>query len=254
MNIGMIIFIVILIILIIIIIRSYIVNNNILTKLSDAKTQQTIPASSLATSSNTGSSNYAYSIWFYINDWTYMYGDPKIIFARKDLSSMVPGSSDGSSSSGTGTSGSYPQPSVSLGAISNDLIIELTVSSTSTPNLNTLIPPCTIQNIPIQQWVNFTMSIYGKTLDTYINGKLVKTCVLPGVPTISTADIIVTPNGGFDGSTAKLAYYPNSLNPEQAWNIYEDGYSGGILSNLTGSYQLNVSVLQNGIEEASLTI
>ena len=37
MNIGMIIFIVILIILIIIIIRSYMVNNNILTKLADAK-------------------------------------------------------------------------------------------------------------------------------------------------------------------------------------------------------------------------
>lgn len=254
MNIGMIIFIVILIILIIIIIRSYIVNNNILTKLSDAKTQQTIPNSSLASSSTTGSSNYAFSIWFYINDWSYRYGEPKIIFARQDLTSLIP--SSGTTPS-TG-SGSYPQPCVTLGTISNDLIIELAVnpntsSSTTTPS-PTLIPPCTIQNIPIQQWVNFTMSIYGKTLDTYINGKLVKTCVLTGVPTISTADVIVTPGGGFDGSTAKLAYYPNSLNPEQAWNIYEDGYSGGILSNLTGSYQLNVSVLQNGIEEASLTI
>ena len=248
MNIGMIIFIVILIILIIIIIRSYIVNNNILTKLSDAKTMQTISAGSLATNSNTGSSNYAYSIWFYINDWNYRYGEEKIIFARKELSNI--GDKIGN------YSGTSPQPSVSLGAITNDLIIELSVYGPVSQTGNIMqIPPCTIQNVPIQQWVNFTMSVYGKTLDTYINGKLVKTCILPAPVYVNNMlDLYVTPGGGFEGSTTKLAFYPNSLNPEQAWNIYEDGYSGGILSNLTGSYQLNISVLQNGTEEASLTI
>ena len=167
----MIIFIVILIILIIIIIRSYIVNNNILTKLSDAKTMQTISAGSLATNSNTGSTNYAYSIWFYINDWNYRYGEEKIIFARKELSNI---------GNKVGTfNGTSPQPCVSLGAIANDLIIELSVYGPVSQTGNIMhIPPCTIQNIPIQQWVNFTMSVYGKTLDTYINGKLVKTCVL----------------------------------------------------------------------------
>jgi hypothetical protein len=248
MNIGMIIFIVILIILIIIIIRSYIVNNNILTKMSDAKITQTISASSLAKNSNTGSSNYAYSIWFYINDWNYRYGEEKIIFARKELSTMASGSGGGSGN------GSNPQPCVSLGAISNDLTIELTVYGESASSRN-IIHPCTIQNIPIQQWVNFTMSVYGKTLDTYINGKLVKTCILPAPVYVNNMlDLYVTPNGGFEGATTKLAYFSNSLNPEQAWNIYEDGYTGGILSNLTGSYQLNISVLQNGTEEASLTI
>ena len=250
MNIGMIIFIVILIIIIIIIIRSYIVNNNILTKLSDAKIMQTIPSGSLATSSKIGSSNYAYSIWFYINDWNYKYGEEKIIFARQ-----APSNPSTSGTSGTPTAvGSDPQPCVILGSITNDLIIDLTVYS-DISRKKTPIPPCTIQNVPIQQWVNFTMSVYGKTLDTYINGKLVKTCILPGIPYINnTLDVYVTPLGGFDGSTSKLAYYPNSLNPEQAWNIYEDGYSGGILSNLTGAYQLNLSVLQNGKQEASLTI
>ena len=242
MNIGMIIFIVILIILIIIIIRSYIVNNNILTKLSDAKILQTISAGSLATNSNTGNSNYAYSIWFYINDWNYRYGYEKIIFAKKEKSQES-------------ENGSKPQPCVSLGAMSNNIIIELTNYNSGSSNPQTKTSTCTIQNIPIQQWVNFTMSVYGKTLDTYINGKLVKTCILDGpVYVDNTKDLYVTPNGGFEGATTKLAYYPNSLNPEQAWNIYEDGYSGGILSNLTGSYQLNISVLQNGKEEASLTI
>jgi len=213
----------------------------------DATTMQTISAGSLATSSNTGSSNYAYSIWFYINDWNYKYGQEKIIFARKDLSSVE---------SVGDYSGTSPQPCVSLGLTSNDLIIELSVYGEVSQTSNIMVlPPFIIQNVPIQQWVNFTMSVYGKTLDTYINGKLVKTFILPSTVYVNDKlDIYVTPNGGFDGSTTKFSYYPNSLNPEQAWNIYEDGYSGGILSNLTGSYQLNISVLQNGIEETSLTI
>lgn len=250
MNIGMIIFIVILIILIIIVIWSYTVKNNILTKLCDAKTQQTIPYTSLASSSNTGSTNYAYSIWFYINDWNYRYQDEKIIFAREALSDI--------SDTSTNNGGTSPQPCVSLTGYSNNLLIAITLyndSANGTNSSGTHKQTCEIQNVPIQQWVNFTMSVYGKSLDVYINGKLVKTCLLTGVPFIdNTLPVYVTPIGGFDGSTTKLAYYANSLNPEQAWNIYEEGYSGGILSNLTGAYQLNISILQNGTEEASLTI
>jgi hypothetical protein len=245
MNIGMIIFIVILIVLIIIIIKSYVINNNILTKLTDAKIQQIIPKDSLATNSNTASSNYAYSIWFYINDWNYRYNDTKVIFCKQELSTP------------TTPNGTYPQPCVSLDAYNNNITTNITCYTvpSGTPSVNKRINSFTVQNIPIQLWVNFTISVYGKTLDTYINGKLVQTNILDGTPYINNdLDVIVTPDGGFDGSTAKFSYYPNSLNPEQAWNIYEDGYSGGILSNLTGSYQLNISVLQNGIEETSLTI
>jgi hypothetical protein len=120
---------------------------------------------------------------------------------------------------------------------------------------NSQVTHCNIKNIPIQQWVNLIISVYGRTLDTYINGKLVRTCLLPGVANVNqNSNVYVTPRGGFEGSTSNFSYYPNALNPEQAWNIYEDGYTGGILSNLTGSYQLNISVLQNGTEEASLTI
>jgi hypothetical protein len=243
MNIGMIIFIVILIVLIIIIIRSYTVNNYILTKLSDAKLQQVIPSSSLATTPNP-SNNYAYSIWFYINDWNYRYNESKTIFCKQELSS---------SNSTEPADGSYPQPCVSLDAYNNNITIKITYySSTGTYPTDIF----KLNNIPIQQWVNFTMSLYGKTLDVYVNGKLVQTNIISGVPYINDNidNIYVTPQGGFDGSTSKFSYYPYSLNPEQAWNIYEDGYSGGILSNLTGSYQLNISVLQNGIEETSLTI
>jgi hypothetical protein len=54
-----------------------------LANLKNGQTMTTINASSLATnSSNVSSSNFAYSIWFYINDFNYRYGEPKVIFGR----------------------------------------------------------------------------------------------------------------------------------------------------------------------------
>ena len=78
---------------------------------------------------------------------------------------------------------------------------------------------------------------------------------MPGVANVNqNSNVYVTPRGGFEGSTSNFSYYPNALNPEQAWNIYENGYGNSILSNLFGTYQLNISLLQNGTQEASLTI
>jgi len=249
MKIGTIVLIVIIIILLFWLISGYIVNKYVLTSLANATAQQTIAASSLASSNSPGNSNFAYSIWFYISNWNYKYGHTKVIFGRMlDTTSTV--------NSETGVGGDYPFPLVYLDKLSNDIKILLTVySSDPTAKNNKYTESCTISNIPIQQWVNFTMSVYGRTLDTYINGKLVRTTVLSGPAiTDSSKDLIVTPAGGFEGSTTKLAYYPNALNPEQEWNIYEKGYGTGFLPNIFGAYQLNISILQNGEQEASLTI
>ena len=256
MNIGTIILIVVIIILLYWLISSYIVNKNILTSMANATVQQTIASSSLASSSTPGNSNFAYSIWFYISSWNTRYGQPKVLLGRMLETTSTPDPE-------TGISGKYPAPVIILGAISNDIDVALTLyasnynvgETTANVQANKYIEhTCRVSNIPIQQWVNFTMSVYGRTLDIYINGKLVRTCVLPGTAAVDTTNnLYVTPLGGFEGSTTKLAYYANALNPEQAWNIYEKGYASG-LSNLFGSYQLNISILQNGEPEASLTI
>jgi hypothetical protein len=247
MKIGTIVLIVIIIILLIWLISGYIVNKYILTSLTNATSLQTISASSLASSNSPGNSNFAYSIWFYISNWNYKYGQTKVIFGRMlETTNTI--------DKDTGIGGQYPFPLVYLDKVTNNIEIQLTTYSNNLTMKNN-VETFTISNIPIQQWVNFTISVYGRTLDTYINGKLVRTNVLSGPAVVdSTKDVIVTPNGGFEGSTTKLAYYPNALNPEQAWNIYEKGYGTGFLPNIFGAYQLNISILQNGEQEASLTI
>jgi hypothetical protein len=106
--------------------------------------------------------------------------------------------------------------------------------------------------IEIQKWVNITFSASTNNIDIYIDGKLVRTCLLPGVASVNNnANVYITPNGGFDGWTSKFQYYPNSLNPQEAWNIYTQGYSNWF----TGfNYKVQISLVENGNTQSSITI
>jgi hypothetical protein len=223
-----------------------------LQNMQNGQTSSQVPASSLATNgSNTPSSNFAYSIWFYVNDWNYRYGEPKVIFGRMGSKSTS------TSSQIQGVSGNDPCPAVVLGAIENNIRISLACypginQQPTTPGGNTVIKTCTVTNVPIQKWVNLTMSVYGRTMDIYLDGKLVRTCLLPGIASVNAnADVYVTPSGGFDGWTTKFQYYPSPLNPQQAWNIYAQGYSSWL--SMFSTYQVSISLVENGNTQSSIT-
>lgn len=228
---------------------------NTLLNLQNGQNSSTITASSLATNgSNIPSSNFAYSIWFYINDFNYRYGEPKVIFGRMGS----PSKSD--SGSIPGISGLDPCPAVVLGAVENNLEISLGCfpginQLPTTPGGSTVIHTCKVSNVPVQKWVNLTISVYGRSLDVYIDGKLAKTCLLPGVANINNkSDIYVTPVGGFDGWTSRFQYYPNALNPQQVYNIYTNGYGGNMFTNFLQGYQIKIALLENGTTQSSVTI
>lgn len=224
-----------------------------LQNIQNGETSSTIKASSLATNgSNVASSNFAYSVWMYVNDWNYRYGEPKVVFGR------MGGSSGSGAGSIPGVSGLDPCPAVVLGDVENNINISLGCypgldQAPTTPGGTTVVHTCSVANIPIQKWVNLTMSVYGRTMDIYIDGKLVRTCLLPGVASINNnADLFVTPAGGFNGWTAKLQYYPSSLNPQEAWNIYSKGYSS--FASMFSAYHLQIALVENGTTKSSVTI
>ena len=220
---------VVLVLLIILVIRWLWADHTKLAGLNDGTKVTKISSTDLAQSN---SSNYAYSIWMYIEDWSYRYGEPKIVLGRLD-------------------DDLNPSPAIVLGAIENNLRIETTVYSSAQAN-NASKHTCNVDNIPIQKWVNVIVSLYGRTMDVYIDGKLVRTCVLPGVAKVSnTAPLYITPNGGFSGYTSNVNYYANSLNPQEAYNIYRDGYGG---SAINFPYKLKIEYLKDGKEQGSVTI
>lgn len=219
----------------------------------DGKTMSTISSDDLATNgTDVPSSNFAYSVWFYVNDWNYKYGKPKVIFGR-----MGAKTDDGKGFM-PGVGGTDPCPAVVLGPVENNLMVSLGCypgadEQPTNEGGKTVIHTCSIANVPIQKWVNLILSVYGRTMDLYLDGKLVRTCLLPGIASVNhNADIYVTPGGGFDGWTSRLEYFPNSLNPQEAWNIYTKGYSS--TGSMFGSYEVQISVLQNGTEQNTITI
>ena len=217
-------------VLIICIIRWIMGDNTKLSGLNDAKKVTKISSQDLEQSN---ASNYAYSAWFYVDDWSYRYGEPKMILGRLD-------------------SDLNPSPSIVLGAIENNIKIETTVYSSAQSNKSST-HTCSVANIPIQKWVNVIVSLYGRTLDVYIDGKLVRTCVLPGVAKIANnAPVYVTPLGGFSGYTANVHYYGDALNPQQAYNIYREGYGGMGIGNFP--YSVKVEFLKDGTEQGSIEI
>ena len=232
--------------------------NTLQQNVVNGQNSTTIEASSLATNgSGVTANNFAYSIWFYVNDWNYRYGEHKVVYGRMGKSSVA------GSGSVDNVNGLEPCPAVVLGGIENNLSIALgcypgidSPSKATSGSLPTsVVHTCNVANVPIQKWVNLLISVYGRTLDVYLDGKLAKTCLLPGIAMVnSNANVYITPNGGFNGWTSKFQYWPTSLNPQDAWNVYTQGYGNSFLGNLFGSYQVQVSVLENGTATSSFKI
>jgi hypothetical protein len=241
------------VVLLVMLIRYLMIDPYTLQGIQSGETATVISATSLATNgSNVPSSNFAYSIWFYVNDWNYRYGEPKVVFGRMGAQSA---SGSGSIS---GVSGLDPCPAVVLGAVENNIDISLGCypginQEPTTSGGSTVVHTCSVANVPIQKWVNLVVSVYGRSMDIYIDGKLVRTCLLPGVASVNNnSNVYVTPAGGFNGWTSKFQYFPNSLNPQDAWNIYVKGYSSW--SSMFNAYQLQISLVENGTTEKSITI
>lgn len=234
MNIRAIIIAVVVIVILYLIIK-YLMGHSSLTDLNDAKTTQTIGANNLD-ASNAQGSNFTYSVWFYVSNWNYKYGESKVVLGRLDK--------DGEAS-----------PSIVLGAMTNDLNITVTTYPTIKSKQQGNQHTCNVQNVPLQKWVNLIVSLYGRSMDVYIDGKLVRTCVLPGVAKVDyNAPLLVTPSGGFAGYTSNVQYWGTATNPQEAWNIYKSGYGGSALGNIFNKYRVKITFLENNQPEGSFEI
>lgn len=228
---------IILVLIVIISIINYLASSNIkLSGYNNASTNLIIPSNKLVNKNNTN--NYTYSMWIYVNNWNYRYGEDKIILERVDNLGN-------------------PMPSVKLGALDNNV----TVSVSCYPNVsnvttNPVVKDCVIRNVPIQRWTNIIISLYGRTLDIYLDGKLVRTCVLPGVPKIKqNSDINITPNGGFSGFTSNILYLNTSSNPKQAYDIYKKGLGvSSVFGKFFNKYKLKFSLIENSNVKGSIEI
>ena len=196
--------------------------------LSDASKSSMVPCTDDINTTN----NYGYSVWLYIDSWdtTAIHLINKNVLTRCD-------------SNGVALFAMY------LDDVQNNLKLIMRGNETS---------PCTIRNVQLQKWINLTMSVYGNTVDLYLDGKLVRTCIMATLPAgLNSTDNLYI-GGGYDfdstmtftdgdlkGYISNVVYKANYFAPEEAWSIYSDGYSGAGMFNFLHSYKLNFSITNN---------
>ena len=205
--------------------------NQSLSMGGSGKMKESIEADKLP--GNPVSVDATFSIWVYVDNWQYKYSKPKVIFRRYHVKPET-------------------SISVSLAPSTNDLDISLlTFSQNSASNVDSW----SIQNIPIQKWCNVIIATNNRTVDTYIDGKLVNTHVLSGVPKLAKGGgIELTPDGGFSGATSKFRYFSRTISPREAYEIYREGPGGNALTDLFNKYKLKLSFMKDNEEISGFEI
>lgn len=90
-------------------------------------------------------------------------------------------------------------------------------------------PMCDIQDIDLQRWINITISVNGRIVDVYYDGKLNRSCVLPDIPMAPESGIQVVATGkkgGFGGKLSGVQFFAYPLTPDRIYAIYQAGPKG----------------------------
>jgi len=207
-------------------------NYTTLGSMQNANNETLIPAASMPkTIPNTS----AFSMWFYVRDWTCQTNassvKPKNIISIKNAQA----------------SNLF---SVSLGNCVNEVNVK--VKCTTTTAAAGVDSTCSVGDFPLQKWVHLIVSVNGRALDVYVDGKLVKTCVLEGVPKFSDASQIVL-GGGFEGFITNVKFKKDVIAPQEAWDMYSEGYGGNPFGDMLNKYKVKLSFVVDNIEQTSVS-
>lgn len=102
---------------------------------------------------------------------------------------------------------------------------------------------CDIKELPLQKWLNICIVMVGKTLDIYLDGKLVKTCIYKNYFRVDQAGggpVLSYLQGGsphgFDGQFSRLQVFNTALTPDDIYKNYLAGPTGSSVTNDPASF------------------
>ena len=175
---------------------------------------------------NSFKANTAISIWFYIKTWV---GGARLIEMKKDTTSLF---------------------KVQFKAATNTIQIFPRSGVTVTGE------DCDIAEFPLQKWVNLIVSFNGSAMDVYVDGKLVKSCVVNNGSKISETNTIIL---GDSTKTEDIGFITNvklkasPIAPQEAWDIYSEGFGGSPWSDLLNKYKVKLSFIVDNQEQTSVS-
>lgn len=199
---------------------------------------------------------FTISTWIYVSNWSYRTGMNKHILSiggptfdtiRIYLGGVTPSiqirlqTMDVAAPSNTvqsGTTSTTPSLSMTSNTMGGSTAANVPAENLSKATQNAIFnilqtnsglldgsPLCDLPQIDLQKWINLTVSVNGKTVDVYMDGKLSRSCVLPSFYKVDAGGYNATllAYGGFGGEIANTTMYDIALNPEQVYKNYMAG-------------------------------
>jgi len=169
---------------------------------------------------------FTWSVWVYIDDLTYNSGNYRCIFYKGNDYAKNPNATNQEMQ---GLNFPNNAPGLYIAPNSNSLVVMMNT-------FNVINEEIKIDDIPLNKWVNVIIRCQNNTLDIYINGSIIKSYHLHGVPKQNYGDIYVAPNGGFSGYISNLWYYSYALGTSEISKLSNQGPN----THMKGSNALNM--------------
>jgi len=170
---------------------------------------------------------FTWSVWIYIDDLTYNSGTYRCVFYKGNDYATDPNNPENQ-----GLNFPNNAPGLYIAPNTNSLVIMMNT-------FNVINEEIRVNDIPINKWVNVIIRCEHNTLDVYINGTIIKSHHLNGVPKQNYGDVFVATNGGFSGYISNLWYYDYGLGINEISDIYSKGANTKMIG--TNSVELNNS-------------
>ncbi len=205
---------------------STVVTKQLIPYIHDATVDKRFNNSSLPGSSQ--GNEYNINVWLYVNDYKYELDNDKCIVYKGDVLERLI-NADPENNSNTKCN-----PSIWLLKNVNTLRVLIGLETKYNQNdCNSTqsvcgsevvdAETCDIPNFPLQTWVNLNVSLRSNVLDIFMNGELVKSCILGGFPIITKGDMYVCKDGGFNGYISNMKYSNKALSTNDISKLYRNG-------------------------------
>ena len=221
---------------IVILLLLYVIFKALTTSYSTLGTMQKWTNKTTLTSGNLPNSfkaNSSISVWFYIKEWA-------------NSANVVTFFNNAGANSGSEIFKIY------LKNDTNNIVIQPKASSSNPTN-------CEISEFPLQKWVNLIVSFNGSAMDVYVDGKLVKSCVVNmGSELAKTLSIVLgedptTVRNKDVGFITNVKLKSSPIAPQEAWDIYSQGFGGSPWSDLLNKYKVKLSFIVDNQEQTSVS-
>lgn len=156
-------------------------------------------------------SEYTLSMWLYVKNWDIKTTKVFEVFENGTTTAKMVG-------------GFYPnEPKMYIRSLEPSAASSLSPSPANiVPNFDTL-PDCDIVDVAVQRWTHVTVSVNGRIMDVYLDGKLARSCVLPNVQMFGLNNQQMIKMYTFDGFYSGIHYQAYAATPDEIYSMYASG-------------------------------